>query len=145
MARKTRGEGNPSKGYDGHLGTEWPEWARWVYHLDAEHRARFRAEFERLLPDKPEVIELLCREPCWRQQWVKELTPEEERAGLESTPEADDEDFPACTWRLSSCPDARADKSGARHSAGMAKPERRAGVFVRPAPRQGLTPTRARR
>ena len=96
MAEKTRGERNPLESYDGHLGTEWPEWARWVYHLDAEHRARFRAELERLLPDKPEVVELLCREPCWRQQWVKELTPEE-RAGLESIPEADDEDFPVGT------------------------------------------------
>ena len=33
MAEKTRGERNPLESYDGHLGTEWPEWARWVYHL----------------------------------------------------------------------------------------------------------------
>ena len=27
------GAGDPLESYDGHLGTEWPEWARWVYHL----------------------------------------------------------------------------------------------------------------
>lgn len=78
-------------GYDGHLGIQWGEWADWVHRLDAEHMARFRAELKWLLPDKPKVVDLLCREPRIRQPWAKALSPEL-RAWAESLAQTDDEE-----------------------------------------------------